>query len=68
MRHMIELGPCPFCGERGTGLMVRRGVICLFTVGCNNPKCTANPATELCMTIEQAIGAWNSLKRRQDGV
>lgn len=63
---MIELKLCPFCGRQATGLMVRKGVICLFTVGCQNKECDVRPETHLCMTMEEAADKWNHREGDKD--
>ena len=63
---MIELKPCPFCGGKATGLMERRGVVLLFTAGCQNKECDVRPETRLFMTMEKALDTWNHREGDQD--
>ena len=52
---MVELKPCPFCGE--IPKIYKR--VHFFVVECHNTKCQVMPETRIMDTKEKAAEAWN---------
>lgn len=64
------LKPCPFCGRKPSKVRaLKTPTICetFYFVACKAPlsRCGANPKTQLFLTEEAAIEAWN--RRVNDG-
>ncbi len=60
---MLELKPCPFCGDKG--VMQRNGHC--FRVCCPNRDCPIEPRTHWFLNYLLAIEAWNRRGAKMDG-
>lgn len=55
---MLEIKPCPFCGQRPHIDFVNRIVECV------NPSCAVVPSTWKYDFVSEALDAWNTRNER----
>ncbi len=62
-KKLVELKPCPFCGEKPKRLLLADGN--RHVVWCRNDKCKVRPVTHAFDRMCDATKAWN--RRAKDG-